>query len=152
MTSEEITSFYSVTMGTNLSSSTSQDALLKPDGDHGVQSTTSIRTTLVPGKQIPRENLNNETLDLLEKAADSLGNKNRGVKYNHEGILAVADKLRTDPSKQGIAKHILDLLKLGLHNMYFQFNGDHYIQIVGTAMGTALAPNYANLFMDQPQL
>ena len=68
---------------------------------------------------------------------------------NQEGIVAVADKLRSDPKKQGIAKYILDLLKLVLHNMYFQFNGDHYIQIGGTAMGTALAPNYANLFMDK---
>ena len=33
--------------------------------------------------------------------------------------------------------------------MYFDFNGDHYLQIGGTAMGTALAPNYANLFMDK---
>ena len=31
--------------------------------------------------------------------------------------------------------------------MYFEFNGEHYLQIGGTAMGTALAPNYANLFM-----
>ena len=33
--------------------------------------------------------------------------------------------------------------------MYFEFNGDHYLQIGGTAMGTALAPNYANIFMDK---
>ena len=32
--------------------------------------------------------------------------------------------------------------------MYFEFNGDHYLQVGGTAMGTALAPNYANIFMD----
>ena len=61
----------------------------------------------------------------------------------------MADKLRSDPNKTGISNYILDLLKLVLHNMYFQFNGDHYLQIGGTAMGTALAPNYANLFMDK---
>ena len=33
--------------------------------------------------------------------------------------------------------------------MHFTFNGDHYLQIGGTAMGTAVAPNYANLFMDR---
>ena len=33
--------------------------------------------------------------------------------------------------------------------MYFEFNGDHYLQVGGTAMGTALAPNYANIFMDK---
>ena len=68
---------------------------------------------------------------------------------NQEGLIAFADKLRSDPNKIEISNYILDLLKLVLHNMYFQFNGDHYLQIGGTAMGTALAPNYANLFMDK---
>jgi hypothetical protein len=27
------------------------------------------------------------------------------------------------------------------------FNGDHYLQINGTAMGTKMAPSYANTFM-----
>ena len=68
---------------------------------------------------------------------------------NNEGILAVAAKLRQDPSKGPIANFILDLLKLVLHSMNFTFNGDHYLQTGGTAMGTSLAPNYANLFMDR---
>ena len=67
---------------------------------------------------------------------------------NHEGILAVADHLRKDPSKGPIASYILDLLKLVLHNMYFEFNDKFFLQTGGTAMGTALATNYANLFMD----
>ena len=33
--------------------------------------------------------------------------------------------------------------------MNFNFNGDHYLQTGGRAMGTATAPNYANLFMDR---
>ena len=68
---------------------------------------------------------------------------------NNEGILAVAAKLRQDPTKGPIANFILDLLKLVLHSMNFNFNGDHYLQTGGTAMGTSLAPNYANLFMDR---
>ena len=68
---------------------------------------------------------------------------------NNEGINAVADKMRADPTKLPIYNYKLDLLKLVLHNMYFDFNGEHYLQIGGTAMGTALAPNYANLFMDK---
>ena len=33
--------------------------------------------------------------------------------------------------------------------MGFNFNGDHYLQVSGTAMGIAAAPNYANLFMNR---
>ena len=33
--------------------------------------------------------------------------------------------------------------------MNFEFNREHFVQIVGTAMGTALAPNFANVFMDR---
>ena len=56
--------------------------------------------------------------------------------------------MRKDPSKGPIANYILDLLKLVLYNMYFEFNNE-FLQIGGTAMGTALTPNYANLFMDR---
>ena len=68
---------------------------------------------------------------------------------NHEGLLAVADHLRTDPEKQKTGPHLLKLLQLVLHSMSFSFNGDHYLQIGGAAMGTAVAPNYTNLFMDR---
>ena len=33
------------------------------------------------------------------------------------------------------------------HNL-FKFNNDHYLQIKGTAMGTKMAPAYANILMD----
>ena len=29
----------------------------------------------------------------------------------------------------------------------FSFNNEHYLQVHGTAMGTRMAPSYANLFM-----
>ena len=64
---------------------------------------------------------------------------------NNEGMLAVAEKLRNDHTKTPMATFILDLLKLVLHSMNFTFDGDHYLQTGGTAMGTSLAPNYANL-------
>ena len=34
---------------------------------------------------------------------------------------------------------------LGMNNLIF--NDEHYLQIHGTAMGTRMAPSYANLFM-----
>ena len=43
--------------------------------------------------------------------------------------------------------YIVELLEVVLTNNYFDFNGKHYHQTSATAMGTMLAPSYANLFM-----
>ena len=43
--------------------------------------------------------------------------------------------------------YIIELLELVLTNNHFEFNDKYYHQISGTAMGTKLAPSYANLFM-----
>ncbi len=40
-----------------------------------------------------------------------------------------------------------DLLRVVLTENYFQFADQMYHQKQGTAMGTAVAPSYANLFM-----
>ena len=40
-------------------------------------------------------------------------------------------------------------MSIVLKNNIFEFNGDHYLQLQGTAMGTKMAPSYANLFMGQ---
>ena len=42
---------------------------------------------------------------------------------------------------------ILELLKLILTCNNFEFNGKHFLQIKGCAMGTICAPSYANIFM-----
>ena len=42
---------------------------------------------------------------------------------------------------------LIELLRLVLTRNYFQFNGENYLQIGGTAMGTRVAPAYANHFM-----
>ena len=41
------------------------------------------------------------------------------------------------------------LMKTILERNCFQFNGRFYLQTTGTAMGTAMAPSYANLFMGE---
>ena len=66
---------------------------------------------------------------------------------NQEGILAVTDHMRRDFAKGPIANYILDLLKLALHNMYFECNNEYFLQTGGTAIGTALGPTYANIFI-----
>ena len=51
----------------------------------------------------------------------------------------------TDPALINDIPILIDCILT--HNL-FKFNNDHYLQIKGTAMGTKMAPAYANLFMD----
>ena len=44
---------------------------------------------------------------------------------------------------------ILRLMRLVLEKNNFQFNGVNYQQIARTAMGTRMAPQFANLYMAQ---
>ena len=69
---------------------------------------------------------------------------------NDIGIQACKEKL--DHYRTG-ALHprndsIIDLLTMVLSKNNFDFNDLHYLQVGGTAMGTRLAPSYANIFMD----
>ena len=68
---------------------------------------------------------------------------------NHEGTLAVANKLRNDPSKRVLTKWILELMTLVLHKTNIGFNGEHYIQTSGISMGCDFSPSMANIFMDR---
>ena len=42
---------------------------------------------------------------------------------------------------------LVEMLILVLKNNNFTFDGNHYLQINETAMGTKMAPSYANIFM-----
>ncbi|XP_059582023.1 uncharacterized protein LOC109284452 [Alligator mississippiensis] len=44
-------------------------------------------------------------------------------------------------------KDITDLIHFTLTHNNFTFNNQHFLQTMGTAMGTKMAPQYANLFM-----
>jgi len=42
---------------------------------------------------------------------------------------------------------LADLARIVLTHNNLTFNGKHYLQILGTAIGTKMAPSYANIFM-----
>ena len=44
-------------------------------------------------------------------------------------------------------KEIIQLLEITMKNNDFAFNGDHYLQICGTAMGKIYAPSLANIYL-----
>ena len=72
--------------------------------------------------------------------------------YTHishdDGISAIAEVLSTrDINSHPSTYTILKMLELVLTHNNFTFNKQHYLQINGTAMGTRVAPTYANLFM-----
>ena len=68
---------------------------------------------------------------------------------NGEGIEVVRQALSKTrhPSENPTNHSICALLKLVLTCNNFQFDNKHYLQVGGTAMGTELAPSFANIFM-----
>ncbi|XP_068696876.1 uncharacterized protein [Montipora foliosa] len=66
---------------------------------------------------------------------------------HNEGINACDYFLRTDPHNTIPTGTICDLIRMILTMNNFTFNDSHYPQIHGTAMGTKMAPSFANLFL-----
>ena len=68
---------------------------------------------------------------------------------NQEGMQALSKALSKCGQQVSISNitFLMQLLRMVLQMNNFVFNGQHYLQIGGTAMGTRLAPSYANLFM-----
>ncbi|XP_069507297.1 uncharacterized protein [Ambystoma mexicanum] len=64
-----------------------------------------------------------------------------------EGIQAVEWLLLNSQATRGDPELIVKFLSLILNNNYFRFQGNFYLQVTGTSMGSAMAPVYANTFM-----
>ena len=65
---------------------------------------------------------------------------------HNEGIAACTEALETRNDPTPPTSFLSKLITLILTLNSFVFNGIHYLQTQGTAMGTSMAPNYANLF------
>lgn len=72
---------------------------------------------------------------------------------NEEGIQACRLSLMKHRQQYNVMEteisndNILALLRMVLTLNNFKFNGKHYLQVGGTAMGTRVAPTFANIFM-----
>ena len=64
-----------------------------------------------------------------------------------EGVEACRVAWDSREIKQPPTESLVKLLQHVLKLNNFMFNGEHYMQISGTAMGTKMAPSYANVFM-----
>ncbi|KAM9311570.1 uncharacterized protein PAF06_009397 [Gastrophryne carolinensis] len=63
------------------------------------------------------------------------------------GITAIREALLTTDILGPMQDFLLQLLHIILHKNYFLFDQQFYFQIQGTAMGSNVAPSYANLYM-----
>ena len=61
-------------------------------------------------------------------------------------LKALAEQASPDPM-QPPAEVLGELIQVVLTNNVFEFDDKHYLQKQGTAMGTKMAPAYANMFM-----
>ena len=64
-----------------------------------------------------------------------------------EGIKAFKETLDEIPDKSIPTDYLIKLLKLVMECNIFKFNEEFWIQLIGTSMGTRVAPTYANIFM-----
>ena len=64
-----------------------------------------------------------------------------------EGMEAYRQALDTRQSPDPPTSYLIRMMEQILTLNNFSFNGNHYLQTQGTAMGTRMAPSYANLFM-----
>ena len=65
-----------------------------------------------------------------------------------EGINACRSFINRHTTDPALINEIPILVDFILNHNLFKFNNDHYLQINGTAMGTKIAPAYANISMD----
>lgn len=98
-----------------------------------------------------------DDMHVLNKLPEHVGEESKVATFDVEalysnihhnlGLEAVKYWLEKVPNKFGRIsnKFILSALSLILENNTFQFDGDHFRQLVGTAMGTKCAPTYATL-------
>ena len=68
---------------------------------------------------------------------------------HNEGLDAIRHALDGKENQETPTNLIVDLAELVLRNNNFEFDGKHYLQTLGMAIATKMAPAYANIFMDR---
>ena len=64
-----------------------------------------------------------------------------------EGLESIREALNSRGDQSVSTETLLELTKLVLKNNFFEFNGEFFQQVRGTAIGTKCAPSYAILFL-----
>jgi hypothetical protein len=64
-----------------------------------------------------------------------------------EGLDACKQALDNRPNPSIPTTDVLSMIRLVLENNNFSFNGKHYLQVEGTAIGSRLGMNYASTYL-----
>jgi hypothetical protein len=64
-----------------------------------------------------------------------------------EGLDACKQALDNRPNPSIPTTDVLSMIRLVLENKNFSFNGKHYLQVEGTAIGSRLGMNYASTYL-----
>ena len=121
------------------------DAFLKPAAQH---SSSYVRDTLDFIRKLETQvpihiNANNSFLVSMDVVS-------LYPNIDHEeGISACEEALNKRPSQYVPTSVLSDFIKTVLQCNTLEFNGKYYHQIKGTAMGTPMAINFANIFMSK---
>lgn len=67
---------------------------------------------------------------------------------HNKGIHVCRNFLSTSGFHAHNIQDICNIIKFMLTHNNFEFNGCHFLQVRGTAMGSKMAPSYGNMFMD----
>ena len=129
---------------------TTQDLVNKKlacDKESSLISTSSspspIPWTYIQPNQVP------QTRNLITLELSQLCSLTESNILHHDGLEAalssLADHNDHNPMRPPI-QILRELMSIVLKNNIFEFNGDHYLKLQGMAMGTKMAPSYANLF------
>ena len=68
---------------------------------------------------------------------------------HNEGLEAIRKILNTRTNQEIPTDDIVNLAELVLKNSNFEFDGKHFLQKHGTAIGMRMVPAYANIFMHE---
>ena len=72
-----------------------------------------------------------------------------GLQAVKEALLAWDSTLDERKKLGDLKNDIVDFTEIVLKNNNFEFDGKHFVQKLGTAIGNRMAPSYANIFMDK---
>ena len=71
----------------------------------------------------------------------------RSSSPHEDGLKALRSFLQDQHLPLNVTNCVVKMAETVLKGNVFEFGEEHYVQVSGTAIGTKMAPSYANIFM-----